>query len=586
MTKVIETEVIVIGGGAAAARAAIEAYQTGAKCTLVVKGRFGFRGLRGNGSTGYACTNLIYFPTLGRVVKPEEEREIIYKRIIQAGLGLADRRLTGILVDEALEERRRLERWGIIQQVVGTLDGRTTVQATRDWPGIQQTGISRHIDPMPGLANVIRSITDVTILDLTMVTDLLLQDGRCVGAIAISEVDGEPILLRANSIILGTGGEAQLFKANMHPSCVTGDGYAMGYNAGAELINMEFMQIFVSTAYPTVNSIVTSLWKENPVIRNVDGKEFLQNYLPEGVTLKECMEDKRQHGPFSTIDLGKYIDIAIMKEAKAGHVNEHGAFYLQSDSLRRASPQFMRRDEWYDYRGIDLSQRNIEITLAFQCSNGGLRVDENGQTTIPGLYAVGETAAGPHGADRLAGGMMAFCHVFGRRAGKHAAETAKAQGVPSLNNKTVKNHLKQIAELQKSKGDQKPVELIDKLKKTAWENLLAVRDKNGLTKLLQRIKEIRSDIGPRLSIESTRELVQALELRNLLQVGEIVASAALLRTESRGPHYRDDFPKRDDTNWARSVTVKKESKEMRLSTFKRDEKWQDHPEDLGEGLWG
>ena len=155
-----------------------------------------------------------------------------------------------------------------------------------------------------------------------------------------------------------------------------------------------------------------------------------------------------------------------------------------------------------------------------------------------------------------------------------------------MNNKAEKNHLKQIAELQKSKGDQKPVELIDKLKKTAWENLLAVRDKNGLTELLQRIKEIRSDIGPRLSIESTRELVQALELRNLLQVGEIIASAVLLRTESRGPHYRDDFPRRDDTNWARSVTVKKESEEMQLGTFKRDEKWQDHPEDLGEGLWG
>jgi len=574
MVRIIETGVLVIGGGAAAARAAIEAQQADAETTIVVKGRFGVRGLRGNGATSYGLRYL-YFPVAGRPVKPSEEREIVFKRIIQAGLGTADRHMVRILVDESLEDRKALEKWGVVRP--------STIYPLNKGATVQTGGISRWIDPMPGLANVIRGDGKITVLEHTMVTDLLIQDGTCVGAIGIDEESGEPFLIKASSTIMATGGYAQLFRVNFHPSCVTGDGYTMGYNAGAELMNMEFMQIFPAIVYPTANVLGSLAWEIHPKILNFNGQEFIQNYLPEGITIEECMYHHSKHGPFSTGDVGKYIEIAITKEIKAGYATEHDACYLEVSALRRL-PKSMQ--QWYSYRGIDFDKEYAEVSVGHHCSNGGLIIDEHGQTTTPGLYAVGETATGPHGVDRLGGGMMAFCQVFGRRAGKHAAAAARAKGLPVASNQTAESQLKYIAGLKQSKGDQKPLELMNLLKKSTWENLLAVRSKDGLIQLLGEIARIRNELIPRVSVENATDLVQTLELTNLLQVGEIIANVALMRTETRGNHYRDDFTERDDKNWAQVITVKKIAGKMQLDPRKIDDKWSDKPEDLGEGWWG
>jgi len=570
MTKVVETDVLVIGGGGAAARAAIEAHQAGAKITIAVKGGFGSRGLRGTGSTGYARPDYLYFPTPAREVKPAEELEVVYKRIIQAGLGLADRRLVKALVEDGREVRETLEKWGVVHPVIeGTI--------------IHHKGTARRIDPMPGLANIVRGIGEITVLSNTMVTDLLIQNGVCVGAVTIDEREGEPLLIKAGSTILSTGGDAQLYRVNFHPSCVTGDGYAMGYNAGAELMNLEFMQIFPAIGYPTFNNLGWNIWTVNPRILNGNGEEFIQNYLPKRVTVEECMEQHGKHGPFSARDFGKYLEASITKEVKAGRGNEHDACYLDTNALKRLPPKYQ---QWYSYRGVDLDKEYVELSVGYHCSNGGLRIDENGQTTIPGLYAIGETATGAHGADRLGGGMQAFCQVFGRRAGKHAAAAAKAKGLPTLDNRAAESQLKHIAEFKESKGDQKPAELRKRLQKTAWENLLAVRTKKGITQALKEIGQIRDELMLRLSVVSTWELTQALELENLLQVGELVANAALMRTESRGGHYRDDCPERDDANWTKVITVKKVNGKMQLSPVVIDEEWEDRPDDLGIEWWG
>jgi succinate dehydrogenase/fumarate reductase flavoprotein subunit len=583
MTKTIKTDVFVVGGGGAAARSAIEAHRAGARTIIAVKGRFGLSGLRGTGATGYSSPRYLYFPFEGAPVKADEEREIIYKRIIQAGLGLADRCLARILVDEGLQVKRSLDKWGVIHPP--TLPGPDTAALYQDtnWGPAYPGGISAWIAPMPGLANVIRGVKEITVLEHTMVTDLLVQDGMCLGAIGIDEESGEPLLVEAHSTILATGGDAQLFRVNSHPSCVTGDGYAMGYDAGAELMNMEFMQVFPATAYPTFNILVSAIWEVNPKILNTNKEEFIQNYLPKGVTTEECIRLHSKHGPFSTRDIAKYLEISMVKEINSGRSTEHNACYLEVSALKRL-PQ--RIQQWLIYRGIDFTKEYTEISVAHQCSNGGLRIDEYGQTMIPGLYAVGETASGPHGADRLGGGMMAFCQVFGRRAGKHAAAAAKTKSLPTVDKQKAESQMKCISDLIESKGDQKPLELMKRLKKITWENLLVVRSKEGLTQVLEQIGLIRNELMPRLCVETARELAQAVELRNLLQVGEIVTKAALMRTESRGGHYRDDFPQRDDTNWLQVITIKKVDGKAQLSTVKLDKEWKAREDHLGEGWWG
>jgi fumarate reductase (CoM/CoB) subunit A len=569
MATLIGTEVLVVGGGGAAARAAIEAQKAGAKTTLVVKGRFGLRGNRGTGATSYASVHYRYFPIVSGNVEPEEELDFVYQRIIQAGLGLVDRRLARILVDEAGEARRSLDSWGVVHPPL-------------KYPPVHSTGISRYTDPMPGLANAVRGNPGITVLEQMMVTDLLIKDGTCVGAVAVSEEDGEIFIIKASSTILGTGGEANLFSVNLHPSCVTGDGYAMGYEAGAELMNMEFMQMFVAIAYPTVHALLPFVWEGCPKVLNVHGEEFIPRYLPQGVTLQKCMQDKTAHGPFSARDTGRFIETSIIKEVKAGRGNEHDACFLEGKALRR-TPEV--RQQWYAYRGVDLAKDHCEVTVTFQCSNGGLVIDDNAETKVHGLYAVGETAAGPHGADRLGGTMQTFCHVFSVRAGKHAATTARERSSVSVDEKLARSQLERIAEFKNSKGKHKPIELMSRLQKAAWDNLLAVRSEKGLSELLRHISEMREQMVPRLLVKNVPELVQALEIVNLLTVGEIAANAALMRRESRGAHFRDDFPERNDANWLTSITVKKMAGKMQFAIIKADREWEDKPE-LLEGWWG
>jgi fumarate reductase (CoM/CoB) subunit A len=281
--------------------------------------------------------------------------------------------------------------------------------------------------------------------------------------------------------------------------------------------------------------------------------------------------------------MSKYIEISICKEIIAGRANEHNACYLETSALKRLTPILQ---QWYGYFGVDFNKEYVEISAAHQCSNGGLRVDLNGQTSLPGLYAIGETAAGPHGADRLGGAMMAFCQVFGRRAGKHAAGNSKKRILAPLNKSIIEEKLRNISELKERQGDYKPLDLTNKLKQIAWENLLLIRSEKGLTRLLREMEYIHSELIPHLSVASTTELVQALELKNLLKVGKIIARAALLRTESRGGHYREDFPDRDDKNWLQIITVQKANGEMQFNTVKIDDQWEDRPEYFGDGWWG
>ena len=572
MASEIQTDVLVVGGGASGARAALEAHRSGAKVTLAVKGELGVMGVRGAGATGSGAPRYLHlFNSMVKHSSITEEAESYYQRAIRAGLGIANRGLTRILVDGASEAKQALDQWGL---VLGS-----------DNPD-NPNGIESIITPMPGLANVIRANKEIDVLQHMMVTDLLTEQNICRGAIAVDEETGDLCVLKAGAIIIATGGCAQLFRLSFHPTCITGDGYAMGYEAGAELMNMEFEQMFIATAYPAVTMAPYPVWGLHPRVLNAKGQEFIQNYLPQDVTIDECMDRKMTHGPFSTRDVSKYIDIAMVMETKAGRANEHNAFYLEVPDKVRRNPDllFPEFGDWYAYRGVDFSKDYVEINVAHQCSNGGFRIDENGQTTLSGLYAVGESATGPYGADRLGGAMMTSCQVFGARAGRHAASTAKTRGTPGIDKDLLASKLEGILRLKGGKGGQKPGEVKKVLQKKAWENLLVVRSKENLNEILQEIERIISDVRPGLCIENGRDLVAALELKNLLLVGKVVAHAALKRTESRGSHYREDFPERDDSGWTQAVRIRKVDGRMQLDTLKVDERWKADEAELG--WWG
>jgi fumarate reductase (CoM/CoB) subunit A len=576
MTTVVESDVLVVGGGGAGCRAAIEAFEAGTRVTIAVKGLFGrIGGLRGSGASGATDSyGFLSNPQSGRYVYGglagattiEEEQEAFFKIGLQVGLGMADRHLMEILVKEAPAAKRRLKEWGVIVEDMDPF-------------------LRCYIAPTPGMACVVRGTNKINILEHVMVTRLIIRDGVCSGAIGINEIDGDIIIFKAKSTILATGGSGQLYTHTFQPLCITGDGYAIGYEAGAELLNMEFQQMLWAIVFPTTNTL-PGLYR--PKLLNVNGAEFVQNYLPQGTTLNEVLDKKLQHWPFTSRDISKYLEIAAVKETKAGRASEHNGFYIRTDEVISAKKRPFREIlEWCKTHGVDLSKEYVEANVSYHCHNGGMRIDENGETTIPGLYAVGETAAGPYGVDRVGGCMMASSQVFGTRAGKHAAAIAREMKTPlAIDDNLISNELERINNLKKSKGVLKPGELKKRLQKVAWENLLIVKSEESLCQLIEEIEGIRNDMTLRLSVEDTADLVNALELNNLLTVGEIIAMSARERKESRGNHYRDDFPDRDDTNWLHSITVKKVGNEMKPGTLVRDPEWSDTAGDVGNLRWG
>jgi fumarate reductase (CoM/CoB) subunit A len=567
MPHLTETDVLVIGGGGAAARAALAACEAGAQTTLAVKGWFGWLGMRGAGATGCGIAPWWGY-SAGRGVpgKPQEEADLNIALILQAGLGMADRNLVRSMVAGQEEARRDLERYGAVVAA-----------------GFKASDRRRLVQVMPGLAYHVRG-SQVCLRDHIMISDLLIQDGACVGAAGLDERTGEVSLFAAKAVVLATGGEAQLYRYNCHPSCMTGDGYAMAYTAGARLINMEYMQAFLATIHPSINLLWGGWsWRRAPRVTNGMGQEMLARYLPSGISQKECLWERGGHNPFSTRDrASRYLDVAILKEVLAGRGTPHHGCYVEGLDPAQVSPE--HRD-WMRCRGIDLAGR-LEVSSVHQCSHGGLYVSEAAESSIPGLYAAGEAAAGMHGADRLGGHMMVSSQVFGKRAGLHAAARARGADSPVLGNSVTGPALQRIESLRQRKGDLKPAQVLAALQRSAWENMLAVRNARGLVESLRLFQTLRAESLPRLSVQSPDDLVGALELQNLLLVGEMVARSAALRTESRGGHYREDYPERDDRNWLRTIEVRRGAEQMHLDAFVIDPEWQDRPGDLGDWFWG
>ena len=568
MAQVVDADVLVVGGGGAALRAAIEAHRAGARVALATKGQLGVIGLRGGGATasGTAADRRQFWPVseTGGVLEGARED------VIQLGLGMAAPKLSQIMVEEAPSSWKTLQRLGV-----------------RCGPGFWAPPghfTCNLYGLVPILASTLRR-TDCIIFEKTMVVSLLKFDGSCVGAIAMDEETGELRAFRAGAVILGTGGAVQLYKHNLHPSCVTGDGYAVAYRAGAELLNLEFPQVFLGTVYPTTNNLANWVWGEKVRVYNARNEEFLEKYLPRGASLAEAREQAQKHGPFSTRDsLSRYLYTSLLKEVMAGRGTIHDGVYMDLTAAGIRAP--IERDLWLRYRGIEWDREAFEVDVFAMCSNGGLRVDHHAQSTIPGLFAAGECVGGINGADRHGGSMMGASQVFAARAGVYAARLGTKSKRAPIPREAIEVEEQKISEIRAGRGRSEPREIRKNLQLLAWNHLLVVRNRAGLENFLGGIEGLRKDKFPDMKIGDAKGVIEAIELQNLLLVGEMIAKAALTRTESRGGHYREDCPERDDAKWMKSIVIKSSNGEMKLDTLSLHPNWRNRPEDMRGELWG
>jgi len=560
----LKADVLVVGGGGAACRAALEADMAGADVILAVKGAFASIGIRGAGSTagGVSDRGGVAYPGIPGIQgfdpkgAPLLSIEKDYANILQLGLGMADRKLARILAEQAFEVMRPLvEDWS--REIV-----------PRQW-GMKSHGIPI----MFGLTRMLRD-SHVRIMEHTMVTHLLTEEGRIAGAVAIDEYSGEVTVIKAGAVILGTGGKGNLFKHSLTSTCNTGDGYAMAYKAGAELMNFEFKQVFPGIIYPTLNHFSAWFFVPHAKVTNALGEEYLPKYLPEGITVEEVYKQRSMHGPFSVRDsASRYFDVATLMETKEGRANGHDALYIDLTDPRVVDPLVKPRHDYFYYRGVRYLEEPIEFNICFHCSNGGVVIDENAQSAVPGLYAAGECASGPHGANRMAGHMLTASQVFGKIAGRHATAATRGRKVPDPRERRIQAALDEIRLLREMKRGERLIAVKKDLQRLAWETMMVHVNEDLLNLAMKGMSEIRKDRMVKLNVQTVDDLVNALELNNLLLSGEILARTTKMRKESRGDLYREDYPLRDDKNWNRVIKVKDQGGKVVLTTEVIDPDW-------------
>ena len=561
----INKDVLVIGGGGAAARAAIEAFDGGAGVMLVTKGKFG-----SSGATAYPVADFAGLAVADGIDDPTDTPDLHLKDILSAGLGMCDNKLSRILVEESLQVVPDLEKWGV--EMERTPSGNYLMTQACFSSRRRNYKLKDHGRKI--LAALVKQVRmrDITVMEDAMLFEVVVDENRIKGGIVVTG-DGKWVVIRTGAIILATGGAGQLFKFNMNPPDITGDGQAVGFRAGAELFNMEYMQYGLGTISP-VTLFPFWLWPFKPSLRNQNNEEFMSEYLPREISVSEAMEVHSGHFPFTNRLPSRYLEIAIHKELSSGRGGASGGIRADftkrlhsrdlTDATRKLWPNTRK---WFESRGMNLEKSPVEIACFAHAMNGGLRVNENGETSISGLFAVGETAGGPHGADRLGGTMLTACQVFGKRAGRGAAEKSKQQKTDESCRKAVSELAPRFERFKpdSESGSSPPAEIKREIQELSFQFLLLVRTADGLIRFLKELENVEDKFNHDSRIESPREAMKAIEIENLILTGKILAKAALVRQETRGSQYREDYPDTEST--AEWVIVRKGDQGEPVASF-------------------
>lgn len=531
MDRKIECDVLVVGAGVAGMRAAVAAQQKGARVVLIVKGRIGTCG-----ASAYTVTEASGFGVADGYRCPEDNPEIHFQDIMRAGHGMCDEAVVRRLVNGALETISELEQFGVEFEKE---EGRYLI--SQGCFG----SIARNYNLRGHGTKIIRALQKqlkepTVILEETMAADLLVSHGRCVGAAAIDRI-GNVTQISAGAVIMASGGAGGLFKFALNPAQLTGDSYALGYLAGAKIQNMEFMQIGMGVLHPARSILNSWIWSLYPKVTDRNGASVFPEVFPDGITKKEAMDAKSVHYPFSRESVSRNIEIAMQRAITEGRCCEHGGLKLDvREALRNKKGEKLQLFEdmwrltngWFLSRGIDVEHEPIEVGCFAHAINGGIKIDSDSRTTVPGLFAVGEASTGPHGADRLGGNMMMTCVVYGKIAGETAAaealchshtELAKYRPLPAEGNGI---HASQ---------------LMEQIRCHMTDDLLVIRSEEKCRHLKEQLQLISEQ-----ALDASYENMDAwapYHLRNMLITAQMMADAVQYRRESRGSHFREDYPK-------------------------------------------
>ena len=530
--KTVKTGVLVIGAGGAGLRAAIAAHSEGADVTVVSKGAF-------PSGCSVVC--------MGVMLAPFDEKDSPQRHLedtIRGGSGINNRRLAKILTDRAKEGAQDLDRFGTRFE---KQDGQY-----RLFP-FTASAVPRGVSSdKPYRGGYIRGLVQevqrlgIPVLDHVMITDLIKEAGSAAGAAGIGLNTDTFYAIRAKSVILASGGGGNLFSLTTNPAGITGDGFALAYRAGAKLQDMEFVQSRVSMIYPD------SMRGTPPP---GDGLVTLGGRFYNGL----CERYMKKYDP-EKLELVTQAQMSIcaQREIRAGRKTLHGGVYGDlSDVPTERLQKFEAFMKACAEENFDPTWQPYEWAPGAHHFMGGVVVDEQCETSVPGLYAAGEVVGGIHGANRLAGNALTDTQVFGALAGKHAAKKALASAFAPMSQGRADEAKARIETVLQRKDGIDPAEVKDEITETMSTYVGVIRDEEGLQKAAGVLEDVRTNKIDKLKLSGDRSfeaLAGLLETENLLLAGSLVVKAATLRTETRGAHNRDDYPDTDD-KWEKNIVL-------------------------------
>jgi fumarate reductase (CoM/CoB) subunit A len=539
----LAVDVVVVGGGGAGLRAAYDAALAGAKVALVLKGR-----ITASGATAFGVAELAGFAVPDGAGDPLDSPQVHYEDIMRAGQGCNDARLVRILVDEAISAAEDLERWGV-PFIIDPNTNKPLVAMGDFASRPRNRKIYHHGKPITVALKTELEKLGVTVIHRATVMDLLRDDHGVNGVLAVT-AEGQQVAVRAGATILATGGAGQMFNLSLMPPDITGDGYALGYRAGATMANMEYMQAGFGTIKPALNIIMAWLWAFCPKFTDSSGRALLDGLLPGDLTTEQVMKRKVKHYPFSSSDESKWLEIAATRAMREGRASDQGGFLMDlrgvDESVLPAGSDLAVMwpisKEWLLKRRIDVAAEPLQIGLFGHSINGGLVVSPHCESTVPGLFAVGETAAGPYGADRLGGNMLLNCQVFGKRAGIRAAQVGRERSAHAASHRAIPVLEKPVH----SKAGSPVKEATRRIKQIMTDGALIVRSESGLRQAAGQLVALREEIeAGAFAVGSVAQMVDLSEATNMLETGTMMVAAAMERKETRGSHYREDYPEVD-----------------------------------------
>ena len=542
-------DVLIIGAGGAGLRAALGALSEGANVGVVCKSLLGkAHTVMAEGGIAAAMAN----------VDSADDWRTHFRDTMRGGKLLNNWRMAQLHAQEAPDRVRELEQWGALFD--RTQDGQILQRAF----GGHSFRRLCHVGDRTGL-EMIRTLQDRGVqlgVDVYMectISRLLMDGDRVAGAFGYWREQGRFVVFRAKSIVIATGGIGKAWKITSNSWEYTGDGMALAYNAGAELMDMEFVQFHPTGMVwpPGVQGLLVTeaVRGEGGLLRNKAGERFMEKYDPKKMEL-------------STRDV---VARAIYTEVREGRGTEHGGAFLDishqpAEYVKKKLPSMYH--QFRELADVDITEGPMEVGPTCHYMMGGIRVEaESAQSTVPGLFAAGEAAAGLHGANRLGGNSLSDLLVFGRRAGLAAAEQAKKVRTTSVNSTQIENAARDLLTPFERKEGENPYTIHRDLQ-DIMQNLVGIyRTREDLTRALAELEKLKERNG-RVSVEGSRMFNPgwhlAQDLTAMLTVAEAVTRSALARTESRGAHSRIDHAGLDAAWGAKNNVIVREGAAMTL----------------------